>query len=71
MNSAATVQIAEEDRLRADFYNFLGLLLAGPPDRMLLDQCAGLSGDDSALGQAIAGMARVAKATRPEAVERE
>ena len=66
-----TPEIAEEDRLRADFYNFLGLLLAGPPDQMLLDQCAGLSGDDSELGQAIGAMARVAKVSKPNAVERE
>ncbi|WP_254448922.1 molecular chaperone [Thalassococcus sp. S3] len=63
--------VTEEDRLRADFYNFLGLLLAGPPDRMLLDQTAGLSGDDTDLGQAISTMARVAKVTKPAAVERE
>ena len=66
-----TPEIAEEDRLRADFYNFLGLLLAGPPDQMLLDQCAGLSGDDSELGQAIGAMARVAKVSKPNAIERE
>lgn len=63
--------IAEEDRLRADFYNFLGLLLAGPPEQMVLDQTAGLSGDDSDLGQAIQAMARVARVTKPAAAERE
>lgn len=61
----------EEDRLRADFYNFLGLLLSGPPDQMLLDQTAGLGGDASPLGEAIQGMARVARVTKPAAVERE
>lgn len=63
--------VAEEDRLRADLYNFLGLLLAGPPDQLLLDQAAGLNGDESELGQAIQGMARVAKVSKPAAVERE
>lgn len=63
--------IADEDRLRADFYNFLGLLLAGPPDQLLLDQIAGLSGDSSDLGQAIDTMARVAKVTKPAAATRE
>jgi TorA maturation chaperone TorD len=58
--------VSEEDRLRADFYNFLGLLLAGPPDQMLLDQTAGLTGDDGDLGQAIQGMARVARVTKPK-----
>jgi len=64
-------EIAEEDRLRADFYNFLGLLLAGPPDQMVLDQTAGLAGDDSDLGGAIQSLARVAAVTSPLAVGRE
>lgn len=63
--------IPEEDRLRADFYNFLGLILAGPPDQMLLDQIAGLTGDDTDLGQAITALARVARVTKPAAAERE
>lgn len=72
MNSAAeTLEIADEDRLRADLYNFLGLLLAHPADQMLLDQTAALKGDDSAMGQAVNGLARVAKATKPKAVDRE
>ncbi len=70
-DNAQTLDISTEDRLRADFYNFLGLLLAGPPDQLLLDQMAGLSGDDSDLGQAIQAMARVAKVTKPAAAERE
>lgn len=71
MSAAEQIDTAPEDRLRADLYNFLGLMLAGPPDEMLLAQCAGLSGDDSELGQAIAGLARVAKATKPKKVESE
>ncbi|MFT6105255.1 MAG: TorA maturation chaperone TorD [Paracoccaceae bacterium] len=63
--------LPEEDRLRADLYNFLGLLLSGPPDQILLDQCAGLSGDESALGQAIGGLSRVAAVTKPKSVESE
>ncbi|UWR04425.1 molecular chaperone TorD family protein [Ruegeria conchae] len=70
-DNAQTIDISAEDRLRADFYNFLGLLLAGPPDQLLLDQMAGLSGDASDLGQAIEAMARVAKVTKPAAAERE
>ena len=65
------LDVSEEDRLRADFYNFLGLLLAAPPSQMLLDQIAGLSGDDSDLGQAIKALARVAKVTNPAGAERE
>jgi TorA maturation chaperone TorD len=69
--AAATVDIAEEDRLRADLYNFVGLMLAGPPDEMLLEQCASLTGDTSGLGDAINGLARVAKATKPKKVATE
>lgn len=65
------VAVSEEDRLRADLYNFLGLILSAPPDQLLLDQTAGLSGDDSEIGQAIAGLSRVAASSKPKAVERE
>lgn len=68
---AAIHDIAEEDRLRADLYDFLGALLAGPPPKSLLDQCASLSGDDTDLGQGIDALARVAKATTAKAVESE
>ncbi len=70
-NNAQNLDISAEDRLRADFYNFLGLLLSGPPDQMLLDQMAGLSGDETELGQAIQAMSRVARVTKPAAAERE
>ena len=68
---AEIIDTNPEDRLRADMYNFLGLLLARPADEMLLAQTASLTGDESALGEAIAGLARVAKASKPKAVERE
>lgn len=64
-------QIAQEDRLRADLYNFVGLILAGPPDELLLAQTASLNGDDSELGKAISTLAKVAKITKPKAVESE
>ncbi len=69
--AAALTEISDEDRLRADLYNYLGLILAGPPDQMLLDQSAGLTGDDTPLGQAIQGLARVAKISKPKAVRSE
>ncbi|QFT82102.1 chaperone protein TorD [Roseovarius sp. THAF27] len=65
-------QIAEEDRLRADLYDFLGVLLAGPPSEALLAQTSGLSGDNETdLGVAVAALSRIAKHTKPQAVERE
>ena len=71
MNTAPDTAIAEEDRLRADMYNFLGALLAGPPDQALLDQTAALTGDDTPMGEAINAMARLAERLKPAAVERE
>lgn len=69
--TAQQPEIAEEDRLRAELYDFLAALLSAPPDKTLLTKTAGLSGDDSALGQAIGTMARVARATSARAVESE
>ncbi|NVK62871.1 MAG: molecular chaperone TorD family protein [Rhodobacteraceae bacterium] len=69
--TAQTVRVAEEDRLRADLYNFLGLLLSNPPDRMLLDQTAGLQGDDSELGRGITTLSKLARLTKPATVQSE
>ncbi|MBT8153174.1 molecular chaperone TorD family protein [Epibacterium ulvae] len=68
---AETRTVPEEDRLRADLYNFLGLLLARPPQQIVLEQTAALTGDGSALGQAVMSLAKVAKQTKPAGVERE
>lgn len=71
MNAEAQIQISEEDRARADLYNFLGALLARPADEMLISQTAGLSGDDTELGQAVSTLARVAAVSKAKAVESE
>jgi TorA maturation chaperone TorD len=63
--------VVPEDRLRADLYNFLGLILSGPAGEMMLEQTALLSGDSTELGQAVASLARVAKVSKPAAVESE
>lgn len=70
-DTSEMIEIADEDRMRADLYDFLGLLLAQPPSQTVLSQTATLSGDDTALGQSISGLARVANVTKPAAVERE
>ncbi|WP_197916890.1 TorD/DmsD family molecular chaperone [Thiosulfatihalobacter marinus] len=70
-DAAPETLIAEEDALRADLYDFLSALLAGPPAKALLSQAAGLTGDDSDLGKAIATLARVAKVTNEIGAERE
>lgn len=69
--TAAKVEIAEEDRLRADLYGFLSALLAAPPDRILLDRSASLRGDETDLGKAIGTLAKLAKAATPLSAERE
>lgn len=71
MTATAEIDVIDEDRLRADLYNFLGLILSAPPDQFLLDQCVGLTGDDSELGKAVAALSRVAKVSKPRGVESE
>ena len=67
----AAPQISDEDRMRADLYNFLGVLLAGPPDELLLAQTASLTGGDNEIGAAIGALAKVAKLSKPRSVEAE
>lgn len=67
----AAPEIAQEDRLRADLYDFLAALLARPADAELLRRTAALTGDATDLGQAIGALARVAAASRPRAVQSE
>ncbi|WP_072776193.1 TorD/DmsD family molecular chaperone [Marivita hallyeonensis] len=67
----ATPAVSDEDRLRADLYNFLGLILSAPPDELLLAQTAGLSGDETAIGSAIGRLADCAKSTKPAQAEKE
>lgn len=71
VTAAEDTSIADMDRARADLYNFLGALLAGPPDEMLLAQTAGLSGDETELGQAIGTLSKLARVTKPKAAESE
>ncbi|MGR3825270.1 MAG: TorD/DmsD family molecular chaperone [Salipiger marinus] len=71
MTAAPDLRIDEEDRLRADLYNYLGVLLAQPPDQMLLDQTAGLQGSDGAIGEAVGTLAKMARLTKPAAVTSE
>lgn len=72
MSLAETLpEIADEDRMRADLYNFLGVILARPPDELLLAQTKSLTGDDSELGQAITTLAKVAALSKPRVLESE
>lgn len=68
---ADRTDIAEEDRLRADLYDFLAALLARPADAGMLRHCAALSGDETPLGQAVGALSRVARASNEKAAQRE
>ncbi len=61
--------VSQEDRSRADMYNFLGLVLARPADEILLEQMSQLSGDQSELGKAVETLKRVSKVSKPNSVE--
>lgn len=63
--------INPEDQARSELYDFLGLVLARPADAALLDQIAGLRGDDTPLGNALDMLAKIAAVTTPETAERE
>ena len=53
-------QLTEEDRLRADMYEFLAALLRAEPADALIGHVAGLQGDGSAIGSASSVLATLA-----------
>jgi len=67
----APPKISHEDRMRADLYNYLGLLLSRPADELVLAQTASLTGGDDELGEAIGALAKVARLSKPRSVEAE
>ena len=69
--AAASVELVEEDALRADLYDFIATLLAAPPDAVHLERSAGLRGDETPLGQSIAALSRLARASNPAAAKTE
>ena len=73
MTAAQTAppMLAEEDALRADFYDLLAALLARPPAREMLDACGRMVGGEDELGRAVVALARLARTVTPEAAKRE
>jgi TorA maturation chaperone TorD len=69
--SAGIAEAADDRDPRADHWQFLASILAAPPSREMLDVIAGLSGDNTPLGQAYQRLADAAKAADPAKVERE
>jgi TorA maturation chaperone TorD len=52
--------MSEEDRLRADVYNFLATYLVSRPDTVRLAAARALTGDDTDFGKAFSALARIA-----------
>jgi len=65
-SAAIRTYIDEADQLRAGLYRLLARIFASPPDQDLLNAIAGLSGDDTELGQAISALAEAARTTTLE-----
>jgi TorA maturation chaperone TorD len=70
-SSGATHELAEEDRLRAQFYDFIAQYLSEPPTAERLVAAGRLSGGETALGQAIERFALVAGRCDPATADDE
>ncbi len=66
-----TVDLPEEEALRAQLYDMLAVVLRKPPSQDFLDSLAALKGDDSDIGKGINALARVAASVTPEKVDTE
>lgn len=64
-------EVAEEDRLRADWYGLLARLLGKEPEESFLRSLAELEGDDSEMGQAVATLGKTAAQLTSEDVKHE
>lgn len=62
---------SEYEELRAQQWRLISTLLARAPDDRTLDTLAGLTGDETALGQAYGALARAAATTESDAVAKE
>lgn len=57
-----------EDQARADFYRLLASLLSAPPSQDVIRAVGTLTGDDTALGQRITTLARIAARANADSV---
>lgn len=74
MGDAAAVhaaEVAQEDVLRAQVYDLLGVLLRDAPSKDFLKNLTSLKGDETPLGSAIGALSKVAAGTGPEKARRE
>jgi TorA maturation chaperone TorD len=65
------LDIADEDRLRAQWYALLAQFLSAPPDAATLGLARALTGDDSDLGQGVSALAAAAKGASVAGLEEE
>ena len=63
--------ISPEDRLRADVYRLLAVLLRAAPDQPNLNMLAAMHGDDTPLGKAVGRMALLASKSSPASIDLE
>ncbi len=75
MSTASTAQAepatSDYEMLRAQQWSLIASLLVAPPDRDTLDALAGLTGDDTALGQAYRVLAETAATADVDDIARE
>ncbi len=70
-DEVAQFDIAEEDRLRAQWYALLAQLLSAPPDAATLELARSLTGDSTDLGQGVTALAAAAKGVTVAGLEEE
>ncbi len=70
-DQVARVDIAEEDRLRAQWYALLAQFLSAPPDAATLELARAPTGDDTDLGRGVTALAAAAKGATVAGLEEE
>ena len=63
--------VGAEDRLRADVYRLLAVLLRAAPDQANLEMLASMRGDSTALGKAVGQLAELASKSSPDSIDME
>jgi len=66
-----TTAVAQEDVVRAQLYRLMARLLARPASGADIELVAAVSGDETELGEALAGLSRIAARVDAGSVERE
>ncbi len=70
-DKVARIDIAEEDRLRAQWYALLAQFLSAPPVAATLELARALTGDDTDLGRSVTALAAAAKESTVVGLEEE